>query len=85
MAGTAFEASIGTTAGTLLWFFVAMVLYPETMKTAQAELDALLGDTGAMPSLSQMQDLPYCMALTKEVRYPFNLYDAGFFQNTFVR
>jgi cytochrome P450 len=67
VAGSAFEASIGTTSGTLLWFIVAMILYPETQKQAQAEIDSFLGDTGDMPSLSHMKNLPYCVALSKEV------------------
>jgi cytochrome P450 len=67
VAGTLFEASIDATAGAILWFIVAMLLYPDARKTAQAELDNLLGDSGALPTLSQLRDLPYCVALVKEV------------------
>lgn len=47
---------------------MAMILYPQTMKKAQAEIDSLLGADGVkMPGFSDINDLPYCVALTKEV------------------
>ncbi|CCM07044.1 uncharacterized protein FIBRA_09364 [Fibroporia radiculosa] len=68
VAGSAFEAGTDTTAGTVQWFLMAMVLYPDTMKAAQAELDSILGTDGKIPpSFSDMQQLPYCYALVKEV------------------
>lgn len=73
VAGTAFEAAIGATSGTLLWFVVAMIVYPDTMRRAQKEIDELLGDEGDMPSVQHMDDLPYCVALMKEVRSLFSL------------
>lgn len=68
VAGTAFEAGTDTTATTLHWFFMAMVLYPHTMRKAQAELDAVLGADGqSIPGFAHINHLPYCVALTKEV------------------
>lgn len=47
---------------------MAMVLYPHTMRKAQAELDAVLGSNGqSIPGFAHMNHLPYCVALTKEV------------------
>ncbi|THV03623.1 cytochrome P450 [Dendrothele bispora CBS 962.96] len=68
VAGTAFEAGTDTTASTILWFLMAMLLYPNTMKKAQAELDAVMGSEGKfMPGFAHINQLPYCVALTKEV------------------
>lgn len=58
-----------------------MIVYPETMRRAQAEIDDLLGDEDVIPSAEQMDNLPYCVALTREVcilslnpfPYSFNL------------
>lgn len=45
-----------------------MVLYPHTMRAAQAELDRVLGgDDENIPSFSMFKHLPYCAALVKEV------------------
>lgn len=76
MAGTAFEAGTDTTSGSLLWFFMAMVLYPDAMLKAQAELDSVLGKDGEqMPHFEDYDKLPYCVALTKEVfRWEFCLF-----------
>lgn len=46
---------------------MAMVLYPQTMKKAQQEIDALLSGSDIIPGFAQINDLPYCVALTKEV------------------
>lgn len=51
-----------------MWFFVAMLNYPETLKKAQAEIDLVVGADGkTVPSFSHINDLPYTVALTKEV------------------
>ncbi|EGN92968.1 hypothetical protein SERLA73DRAFT_190338 [Serpula lacrymans var. lacrymans S7.3] len=68
VAGTAFEAGTDTTASTVQWFTMAMVLYPEAQKRAQEELDNVLGSDGkTMPGYEHLSQLPYCVALTKEV------------------
>ncbi|KAJ7206114.1 cytochrome P450 [Mycena pura] len=66
IAGSAFEAGTDTTAGTLLWFLMAMILYPSTMQKAQAEIDSFF-NAETIPGFSRMNDLPYCFALVKEL------------------
>jgi len=46
-------------------FFLAMALYPEVQKRAQAELDRVVGPKG-LPEFSDRDDLPYINALVKE-------------------
>lgn len=43
-----------------------MTLYPEVQKTAQAELDAVIG-SDRLPSFSDRPQLPYLEAVLKEV------------------
>ncbi len=51
-----------------MWFIVAVILYPETLEKAQKEMDNVIGADGStMPSFANMDDLPYCFALVKEV------------------
>ncbi|KAJ7642988.1 cytochrome P450 [Mycena polygramma] len=66
ISGSAFAAGTDTSAVTLLWFVMAMALYPETMKKAQQEIDSVFS-SDTLPSFSRKQDLPYCFALVKEV------------------
>lgn len=68
VAGSAFEAGTDNTAGSILWFIEAMMLYPDVVKKAQAELDSVLGPQGyTAPGFQHLEQLPYCVALTKEV------------------
>ncbi|KAF8525604.1 cytochrome P450 [Hysterangium stoloniferum] len=67
VAGTAFEAGTGTTSGTLLFFFMAMILHPGALKKAQNEIDTALGSEEGPPTFEHFQSLPYCAALCKEV------------------
>ncbi|KZT28692.1 cytochrome P450 [Neolentinus lepideus HHB14362 ss-1] len=68
IAGSAFEAGTDTTAATIMWFVMAMILYPDTLKKAQAEIDAVVGSEGkTIPGFSHFRDLPYTTCLTKEV------------------
>ncbi|PPQ80126.1 LOW QUALITY PROTEIN: hypothetical protein CVT25_001425 [Psilocybe cyanescens] len=46
-------------------FFLAMALYPEVQKKAQAELDSVLGGN-RLPDFSDRESLPYINALLKE-------------------
>ena len=43
-----------------------MVLYPDTMCRAQAELDSVIG-TERMPTLADRPKLPYIEAMIKEI------------------
>jgi len=47
-------------------FFLAMTLFPESQRKAQAELDAVL-DGERMPEFEDRGKLPYINALVKEV------------------
>ncbi len=68
MVGTALEAGTDATTVTIMWFIVAAILYPETLEKAQKEVDSAIGADGTtMPSFANMNDLPYCFALVKEV------------------
>ncbi len=47
-------------------FFLAMTLYPEIQKKAQAELDAVVGRS-RLPEFEDRQSLPYTSAVVKEL------------------
>lgn len=47
-------------------FFLAMTLYPNIMKKAQAELDAVVGPH-RLPTFADWENLPYLDAVFKEV------------------
>ncbi len=53
---------------------MAVILYPEALEKAQKEMDSVVGADGTtMPVFANMNDLPYCFALVKEVlRYVSN-------------
>ncbi|KDQ62054.1 hypothetical protein JAAARDRAFT_448042 [Jaapia argillacea MUCL 33604] len=55
-----------TTVSSIYTFFLAMTLYPEVQKKAQAELDTVVG-TDRLPSPADREHLPYVDALVKEV------------------
>ncbi|KZT28797.1 cytochrome P450 [Neolentinus lepideus HHB14362 ss-1] len=54
------------TVSSVTTFFLTMMLYPEAQKKAQAEIDAVIGND-RLPSLADMDKLPYIDALVKEV------------------
>ncbi|KAI1794936.1 cytochrome P450 [Ganoderma leucocontextum] len=62
---TAFEGGADTTVSTLQSFFLAMSLYPEAQRKAQAELDAVIG-SDRLPDYSDRAALPYVNAVVKE-------------------
>ncbi|KAK7007511.1 cytochrome P450, partial [Favolaschia claudopus] len=66
LAGSAFIAGTDTSSLTLLWFVMAMALYPETMRKAQKEIDSIF-DSHTLPTFAGMQDMLYCAALIKEL------------------
>lgn len=55
-----------TTVSSLSGFFLAMSLYPETMRKAQEELDRVVG-RNRLPTLEDRENLPYVEAICKEV------------------
>lgn len=59
---------------------MAMVLYPLTMRKAQAEIDTVF-NADTIPVFSRMNDLPYCFALVKEL-FRYELFASfGFFSS----
>jgi len=62
-----FQAGSDTMATSILWFFMAMLLYPEVLRKAQEEIDGVVGSDGTvLPCLEHMKELPYCVAILKE-------------------
>ncbi|KAJ7478042.1 cytochrome P450 [Mycena galericulata] len=59
-------AGSDTTAAELEAFFLAMSLYPDVQRSAQKELDEIVG-TDRLPEISDRTRLPYVDALCKEV------------------
>jgi len=64
-AAVAYIGGADTTTSTLQFFFLAMAMYPEVQKKAQAEIDAVIG-SDRLPSFSDRITLPYIDAMTKE-------------------
>ncbi|KAL4062105.1 cytochrome P450 [Scleroderma yunnanense] len=54
------------TASAINAFFLAMTLFPEAQKKAQAEIDAVIG-TDRLPSYTDRESLPFVQAIVKEV------------------
>ncbi|KAJ4387826.1 hypothetical protein N0V93_008429 [Gnomoniopsis smithogilvyi] len=63
--GTLLEAGSDTSANTLMGFIQAMILFPSVQKQAQEELDRVCGDA-RLPTMEDMDDLPYIHACVKE-------------------
>ncbi|KAG1840821.1 cytochrome P450 [Suillus subalutaceus] len=55
-----------TTVSAIYSFFLAMTLFPDVQKKAQAEIDTVVGPD-RLPSFSDRPSLPYIEALAKEV------------------
>ncbi|TBU23726.1 cytochrome P450, partial [Dichomitus squalens] len=60
-----YSAAAETTFATLCGFFLAMSLYPDVQRKAQAELDTVVGP-GRLPELKDLDQLPYVNAVVKE-------------------
>ncbi|KZT29047.1 cytochrome P450 [Neolentinus lepideus HHB14362 ss-1] len=65
LAGTMYAAGAETTSGIMVWLMLAMLIYPETQRRAQAELDAVVG-RDRLPSFTDYEKLPYVRAMVKE-------------------
>jgi len=63
--GTAYSAASDTTTLTLLTFVLAMLIHPEVQKTAQKELDGVIG-RDRPPEMEDQDALPFITALMKE-------------------
>ncbi|KAF8882087.1 cytochrome P450 [Infundibulicybe gibba] len=62
---TAAIAYADTTVSTVHGFFMAMALYPDVQRKAQAELDSVLGKN-RLPEFDDRDSLPYVNAVAKE-------------------
>ncbi|KAH7342129.1 cytochrome P450 [Rhizoctonia solani] len=65
IAFTMVAGGTDTTISTLLMFILAMVLYPEVQKKAQAELDSVIGNT-RLPTFDDQDRLVYIDRLVQE-------------------
>ncbi|EJU01337.1 cytochrome P450 [Dacryopinax primogenitus] len=65
VTGAHFSAGEETTATVLFYFVQAMLLYPETCKKGQEEIDRVCGNR--IPRFSDSDQLPYVGAMVKEV------------------
>ncbi|KIW80425.1 hypothetical protein Z517_07040 [Fonsecaea pedrosoi CBS 271.37] len=63
--GILMEAGSDTTSSTLHSFVLAMIMYPEVLKRAQAELDQVCGASRS-PSSHDIRNLPYMQAVMTE-------------------
>ncbi|KAI1503389.1 cytochrome P450 [Biscogniauxia marginata] len=62
--GNLFQANSETTASILVGFVQALLIYPNVVKEAQAELDRVCGPR--IPTLEDMDSLPYIRGCVKE-------------------
>ena len=51
-----------TLSGVLEWWFMAMILYPDTQKRAQDELERVVGRQ-KLPTFDDYDQLPYVQAM----------------------
>ncbi|EJD47046.1 cytochrome P450 [Auricularia subglabra TFB-10046 SS5] len=67
LVGSLYGAGADTTVSAELSFILAMTLYPDIQRRAQAEIDHLTGGT-RLPSYQDRDDLPYVEAIVKETQ-----------------
>ncbi|KAG2072078.1 cytochrome P450 [Suillus decipiens] len=65
-AASIYGGGADTTVAAIYSFFLAMTLFPDVQKKAQAEIDAVVGPD-RIPSFADRDSLPYTEALVKEV------------------
>lgn len=65
-----------TTAATISAFFLAMAMFPDVQKTAQREIDTVVG-SDRLPGVQDQENLPYISALIKETLRWFPLTPMG--------
>ncbi|KAH8998285.1 cytochrome P450 [Lactarius hatsudake] len=64
--GSMYLGGADTTVSALQTFILAMILYPEVQRKAQAEIDQVVGNS-RLPDFSDQDALPYVQAVLKEV------------------
>lgn len=70
------HADASQSFSTLQTFFLAMALYPEAQRKAQAELDAIIGPD-RLPEFADQDSLPYIHAIVKECLRWQNVFTLG--------
>ncbi|KAF9522935.1 cytochrome P450 [Crepidotus variabilis] len=65
-AASMYSGGADTTVSIEYGFFLAMVLFPEVQKKAQAEIDAVVGND-RLPSFADIPHLPYVNAVATEI------------------
>ena len=65
LAGNIIEAGTETTSNTLYGFVQAMIVYPDVLTRAQAELDRVIGPN-RLPTMDDEHDLQFIRACVKE-------------------
>ncbi|RPD62574.1 O-methylsterigmatocystin oxidoreductase [Lentinus tigrinus ALCF2SS1-6] len=83
VAAVTFEAGSDTTFSTVVATFVALSLYPEVQKKAQAELDGVVG-RGRLPELNDREALIYVKAVIMESLRWHNVTPLGIAHRTMV-
>ncbi|KAH9849795.1 cytochrome P450 [Lenzites betulinus] len=76
VAAVTYGAGADTSFSTLQTFFLAMALYPEVQRKAQAELDAVIG-TDRLPEFADQDSLPYIHAVVQECLRWQNVFPLG--------
>ncbi|KAM9831688.1 cytochrome P450 2J2-like [Neosynchiropus ocellatus] len=71
------EAGTETVATTLRWTIVFMILFPETQRKVQAEIDRVVGQSRP-PNMADRPDLPYTEATIHECQRVANVLPLGF-------
>ncbi|KAJ3509589.1 hypothetical protein NLJ89_g5143 [Agrocybe chaxingu] len=66
LSSSMYAGGADTTVSSIRAFFLAMVLYPDAMRKAQEEMDAVIGPE-RLPKYSDRDNLPYTNALIMEV------------------
>ncbi|KAF8884165.1 cytochrome P450 [Infundibulicybe gibba] len=64
-AAVAYAGGADTTLSSVQTFFLAMAMYPDAQRKAQAEIDAVVGPS-RLPEFADRKSLPYVNALMKE-------------------
>ncbi|ESK83213.1 cytochrome p450 [Moniliophthora roreri MCA 2997] len=66
LAAMLYSAGYDTSATGVQWLMIAMLVFPDVQRKVHEELDAVIGQT-RIPTLADMENLPYMRAVVKEV------------------
>uniref|UniRef100_A0A0W0F754 Cytochrome p450 n=1 Tax=Moniliophthora roreri TaxID=221103 RepID=A0A0W0F754_MONRR len=70
LAAALYIAGYDTSLTTIEWLIIAMLAFPDVQRKVQAEIDAVIGQS-RIPTLADMENLPYMRAVVKEVRMSY--------------